>query len=210
MNVATGEHTELALGLAFKHWMAKNESARTVFRPEGFESTASANLFDVGAVVTVNLDASGWRVRPMFGLSLLNMGPDSEFVHSTSSTPPPTWFKYGVTTQVESPHVMLGAASVPTVSATLNFQGSHGLEEQPPVWGIGAEIALVQAIFVRWGRRMDDNMHLPISMWGAAIGIPAGAVRMRLEYANLSAPTGYLDPNNDEFGITFVYLFDGE
>jgi hypothetical protein len=105
--------------------------------------------------------------------------------------------------------VELGAASVPTVSATLNFQGSHGLEEQLPLWGVGAEIALVQAVFVHWGRQTDDDRHQSISMWGAGIGLPKGRTYSRLEYANSPMLDNRLAPNVDHFGFTFIYLFDG-
>jgi hypothetical protein len=213
MNVATGQHTELALGLAFKHWWAKDEFTHPIFVPGGTDYTggeSSANLFDVGAVVTVNLDASGWRVRPMVGLALVNMGSDIEHHYRSSSLSPPSWFKYGVTAQVESPHVTLRTASVPTITATLNVQGNHGLEEQRPFWGIGAEIAVVQAIFVRWGRHVDDHSHDPTSMWGAAVGIPKGRALLRFEYANSVRPEAWFASNVDNFGFTFVWLFDSE
>jgi hypothetical protein len=212
MNVEVGEHTELALGLAFKHWWEKVEYERTIWLPDGAISDreSSANLFDVGAVVTVNLETSGWRVRPMAGISLVNMGPDIKREGSTRSLPPPSWFKYGVTAHVESPHVTLGRASVPKMMATLNFQGNHGLEEQKPYWGVGAEVAVVQSIFVRWGRGMDDYSHEPISMWGAAFGIPRERTLLRIEYSNTKRPGGWFAYNVDRFGFTFVYLFDGE
>jgi hypothetical protein len=135
MNVEVGKRTELALGFAFKHWWDKYDNPRTVFLPEGTGRPTyeySANMFDAGAVVTVNLDASGRRVQPMLGLAVLNMGSDLETIYDSTRTgvPPPTWFKYGVTAHVESPHINLRGASVPSIAATLNFQGTHGLEEQ--------------------------------------------------------------------------------
>jgi len=209
MNVEMGKRAELALGFAFKRWWDKYDNPRTVFLPEGTGRPAgdhSANMFDAGAVVTVNLDASGWLVQPMLGLAVLNMGSDIEISYDSTRTsvPSPTWFKYGVTAHVESPHITLRAASVPTIAVTLNFQGTHSLEKQQPFWGIGAEIAVVQTVFVRWGRRMDDDRHGPAAMWGAAVGIPHNRARLRIEYAHTDRS------RSDKFGFTFVYLLGGE
>lgn len=101
----------------------------------------------------------------------------------------------------------VGSTDMPPVAVTLNVDGKHGLNEQRPTWGVGAELAAMQLIFIRWGQRMDDFYHYPQTTWGAAIGVAAGSVRARLEYANLHS-TAYAW-NLDKFGFTFVWLFGG-
>jgi len=206
-NTTISEGVDVAFGIAYKRLNLNYGPVEFSTPPEPLE--VSANMLDVGAVVSWLSEAAGWRVRPAAGLALVNQGPDIDFGDGNSD-PLPTWVKYGVTVQVDAPAVTLGSADVPSLSATLNVDGKHGLNEQLPMWGVGAEFAAMQMIFLRWGQLMDDYHHVPETTWGAAIGIPTRSVRLRIEYANFTGVGPWALTNTDKFGFTFVWLFGGE
>ncbi len=194
------ERVEAALGAAYKYWAWKSLDV-------------SANMFDFGAVVSTALAASDWRVEPAVGMAVVNSGSDVEFEEIDASDPLPTWLNYGATVRVDGPMVTLGSALVPTLSATLNVDGKHGLSHQDPRWSFGSEISFLQVIFVRWGRRIDDHWRIPETTWGAAIGVPVGPVRARVEYAHISkqySQWSYYETGRDKFGLIFSYRFGEE
>jgi hypothetical protein len=203
-NTTFSDGVALAFGIGYKRlWLNYGPVEYT----SGQETTEiSGNMIDVGAVLSWFADADGWSVRPAVGLALVNQGPDIE-VDEGMTDPLPKWFNYGVTVQVDAPTVTLGSADVPSFSATLNVDGKHGLNEQRPFWGVGAEFAAMQMIFIRWGQLIDDFYHSSRTTWGAALGIPAGSVRVRIEYANYTGPGYWTIRNIDKFGFTFVWLF---
>ncbi|MCP4247457.1 MAG: hypothetical protein GY778_10455, partial [bacterium] len=203
-NMTLSDGGVVAFGIAYKRLSLKY--APVQYTSDTQPTEVSSNMYDVGAVVSWFADAAGWWVRPAVGLALVNQGPDIEFGNDQTD-PLPRWFNYGVTVQVDAPPVTLGSTAVPSLSATLNFDGKHGLNEQRPTWGVGAELAAMQMIFIRWGQLMDDFYHVPQTTWGAALGIPAGSVRVRLEYANFTGIGPWALVNVDKFGFTFVWLF---
>jgi hypothetical protein len=205
-NTTISEGVDVAFGIAYKRLSLNYGPVQ--YSPDPEPAELSENMLDVGAVVSWFADAAGWRVRPAAGVALVNQGPDIDFGDGRTD-PLPTWINYGVTVQVDAPTVKLGSTDVPPVSAALNFDGKHGLNEQRPTWGIGAEFAAMQMVFIRWGQLMDDLYHVPQMTWGAALGIPARSVRVRLEYANFIGLGPWTLRNVDKFGFTFVWLFDG-
>jgi hypothetical protein len=201
-----GERSHVALGLGVKRWTAHFPPAQFTTGESNLDF--SANMVDVGAVVSTVMDAGDWRVQPSVGLACVNLGSDIE-VSPEQKDPLPSKFNYGVTMRVAGPEAALGSATVPTVSAVLNIEGIHGLNEQRPTWGFGSEVAFMDAVFLRWGRRVDDHDRAAFSAWGIALGVPLGHFRARLDYANrwssaLWGGTVALD----KFGATVVWLFD--
>jgi hypothetical protein len=205
-NTTVSDGVELAIGLGYKRLALDYGAVAFSSGTDLRESTA--NMFDAGAVMTWSAEAGDWSVRPAAGVALVNYGDEIDFGGGFSD-PLPTWFNYGVSVQVDAPTVTLGSTDVPSVSATLNVDGKHGLNEQRPLWGVGAEFAAMQMIFIRWGQRMDDRYHESQTTWGAALGLPAGAVRLRLEYSNFTGLGPWSIVNIDKFGFTFVWLFGG-
>jgi len=193
-----GGRAHVSLGLAFKRWTA--HYVEVVYQPVGFKMDRSASMFDVGTVVSTDAEAGDWRVQPALGVAWVNLGSDIDA--GLREDPLPSRFQYGVSTRVVGPDVVLGSASVPAVSATLNIDGIHGLSGQDPTWGFGTELAFMDAVFLRWGRRVDDREREPFSAWGVGLGLPLGHLRARLEYANI-------DEMRDKFGATVVWLFGG-
>jgi len=205
------ERVEVAVGAAYKYWawdLGPNSFVPDSLVPDMSALDLSANMFDFGVVVSTVLDASDWRVKPAVGVAVVNSGSDVEVDDTSESLP--TWLNYGATVRVEGPMVTLASASVPSLSATLNVDGRHGLSHQDPRWSFGSEISFLQVIFVRWGRRIDDHWRLPETTWGAAIGVPVGPVRARLEYAHVSklySQWTYYAADRDKFGLVIAYRF---
>ena len=198
-STAIEDRFRVALALGAKRWTG--DYAAEAFFVDPDSGRFSANMLDVGAIVSTVMDAGDWRVQPSVGLACVNLGSDIE-TPATQNDPLPSKFNYGVSMRVLGPEVALGSATVPTVLATLNIDGVHGLNGQDPMWRFGSEVAFVDAVFLRWGRRVDDRYRWQTSTWGIALGVPAGKIRARLEYANF-------DETRDKFGATVVWLFDG-
>lgn len=186
----------LALGIAYKRLSADGYNY-----PNFADPSPSGYMFDFGSALSKRVAVTDWSVTPGLGLSAVNVGPDLG-----GSIPLPKWFNYGVSARVESPVVALGSANVPAVSATFNFDGAHGLDEQKPEWRFGSELAFLEVVFLRWGRRIDDELHRPAETWGVALGAPLGSARVTIDYANRS--DYYLAPTTDMFGFTFVWNWD--
>jgi hypothetical protein len=202
MATTLGERVEWALGAAYKHW---NQTG---------PSDPSAGMFDIGTVVSTSVDASDWSVRPAVGLSAVNLGPDIEYDREAyrDKEPLPSWFNYGLGVCVEGPVVALGSADVPAVSATFDFDGKHGLNEQHPQWGVGYELSLVQIASVRWGRRFDDHDRYHRDTWGVALGVPLGSIRARIDYTSIGYGYGsyysYSPGTQDVFGVSLAWLYE--
>ena len=204
------ERVEVAVGAAYKYWAWQYDPLSSV--DESLVPDISANMFDFGAVVSTVVGASDWRVEPAVAMAVVNSGSDVEV--EDYSEPLPTWLTYGTTVRIEGPNVTLGAVTVPALSATLNVDGKHGLSHQDPRWSFGSEISFLQVVFVRWGRLIDDHWRIPQTTWGAAIGVPVGPVRARVEYAHVSKAYSqwtYNAPDRDKFGLVLAYHFgEGE
>lgn len=201
MATTLGERVEWALGAAYKHWS------------ETGPWDLSEGMFDIGTVVSTTVDASDWSVRPAVGLSAINLGPDIEYdMQPPYKEPLPSWFNYGLSVCVDGPVVALGSVDVPAVSATFDFDGKHGLNEQHPQWGVGYELSLMQIASVRWGRRFDDHDRRHVNAWGVALGVPLGPVRARIDYASIGYHYGsyysYSLGTQDVFGVSLAWLFD--
>jgi hypothetical protein len=206
-SMAFAEFWQVALGVTYKRWTKTFDEVATTTGP--VPGGYATNMFDVGAVLSSGVDAGEWSLEPALGVALVNMGPEIDY--RTGSYPPPSWLNYGVSVRVAAPRVALGSASVPTVSAVLNVDGKHGMEEQHPRWAFGSEVGLLEAIFLRWGRQIDDWRRTTVTTWGVAAGVPVGRLRARLEYANLRrAGTNIYEGavHTDKFGATVVWLFD--
>lgn len=160
-----------------------------------------ANLFDLGMVVSTDVPADDWTLTPALGIAVVNMGNDLEFDDGRSD-PLPAWFNYGVSARIEGPTVALGSRDLPVMSATVNVDGSHGLNEQRPEWSFGTEIALVDVVYLRWGREIDDYRRNLVTTWGAGFGVPVGPFCMTLDYAGRAHFN-----NTDQFGVTVVWNF---
>lgn len=196
-----------AAGAAIKQWTADYAFEAPILGPEANPRDLSETAADVGAVVSSTVDASDWRLRPAIGVAFVNLGPDSTDTGWGQKAPFPAWFRYGFSVRVEGPVVKMGSFAAPVISGTLDFDGNHGLNEQDPYWGTGYELALMEILSVRWGRRFDDHYHDPLETWGIALGVPVGPVRARVDYAArtwLSAP----DISRDVFGVSLAWLFD--
>jgi hypothetical protein len=156
-------------------------------------------------------------VRPAVGIAAVNLGSDIEWEFGIYSDKErlPKWFNYGASVRIDGPLVTLGSVDVPALSATLDLDGNHGLNEQRPQWGFGYEVALMEIASVRWGRRIDDNDRTPADTWGVGLGVPVGPVRARVEYAQVSWTywSSFYDPphrtSRDIFGVTLAWLFEG-
>jgi hypothetical protein len=203
---AAGERGTWALGVGIKRLSLEYAPAEFVVgEPETRDD--SVTMLDLGFVLSTVVDASDWKVRPALGLAAVNMGSDIEFEidGEKREDPLPSWFNYGVSVRIDGPLVTLGSIETPSITSILNVDGNHGLNDQRPRWGFGYEISLMQIIFARWGRRTDDRFHRAEETWGVALGIPAGPLRARLEYAN-DAPY-YAYGSGDTFGATLVWMF---
>jgi hypothetical protein len=194
-----GEDIEWAAGAAFKR--VSIDYAPSSITTDTIPSKATSGAFDIGTVVSKTIDASDWRVRPAVGLSVVNLGPDLEFDNRAVKDPLPSWFRYGIGVRIDGPVVDLGSVGVPVIAGTLDFDGSHGLNDQHPYWGFGYELAFLQIASARWGRRIDDHDRTPVDTWGVALGVPAGPVRARVDYATSSY-------RRDVFGVSLAWLFD--
>jgi hypothetical protein len=170
-------------------------------------------IFDIGAIVGTDMDASDWSVHPAVGAAVVNMGSDIEYDDIDEKDPLPTWFNYGVSVRVDAPEVQLGSNSVPALSATINLDGKHGLNEQRPRFAFGYELTLIDVLFARYGRQTDDRYHAAGETWGIGLGAPVGPLRAVAEYTNtryayFSYPYSYASFQHDLYGFTLVWLFD--
>lgn len=201
-----GKRVEWAFGAALNRLSLDYAPAEVVVgHPKPAE--ASVAMFDLGAVVSTVVDASDWRVRPALGLAAVNIGSDIEFDDRDQDDPLPMWFNFGVSVRVDAPNVTLGSTETPAATATINVDGNHGLNNQPLHGAFGFELALMQIISVRWGRRIDDRYYSGEQTWGIALGVPAGSFRARLEYASKDDQKTY--GSGDVFGFRLVWIFDG-
>lgn len=200
-----GEHAEWAIGAAFKRWSGTYFES---FVPNPGPLDVSAGMFDIGAAVSTAVDASDWRVRPALAVAAVNLGSDIDVPDQAEGIRLPSWFRYGTTVIVDGPLATLGAATVPTLSATMNLDGLHGLEDQRPEWRFGFELEFLRVAAIRFGRMIDDHDRTPAETWGVALGLPAGRFRARVEYASVEYGSDYIYAEKDKFGVMLAWLFD--
>ena len=154
--------------------------------PEGF-------AFDIGATAAVPTSFSGWMVTPALALAYVNFGGEIDVGDYYEPDPFPARIHAGVSVRVDGPDVALGSARVPLLSFVNNIDLTDRLHGESYSWGMGAELAVLQVLFLRAGMEDEQNESNEVdpAAWSIGIGVPVGPFRARFDYArvrNLEEP----------------------
>ena len=183
MATRVGDRVDLRLGVAGKRFWA--EYAPAQFTQNVFEANPAWRACDVGTVVAVPTDVAGWAVTPALGFAYVNFGGEIDF--EDDSDPFPARLHYGASIRVDGPGVAVGPARVPLLSFVQNVDAVDRLHGDSYSWGMGAELAVLQILFLRAGTSDEqDEYDFDQSAWSIGIGAPVGPLRARFDYARVS------------------------
>lgn len=195
------ERWELRTGIAAKQFRANYAPDEFVVGAGDGEFDAFA--FDAGITFARRAVVSEWSVTPAFAVAIANAGPDID-AGFDSDDPLPTRLHFGSSVAIQSPTVHLLSADVPIVALVYNLEAVERFHGDEFSWGIGGELAIVQALFVRAGVSDYENRfvydHSEVSGWGIGFGIPAGPLRARFDFARSS---GF---DEDQFGFELDWM----
>lgn len=179
------ERVDLRLGAAAKRFWAEYSPAQFTQSPEISELDGIA--FDVGTAAAMPLDYSGWTVTPALAFAYVNFGGEID-VPEGNSDPFPARLHYGANVRVDGPATKIGSAHVPLISFVQNVDAIDYLHGDSWSWGMGAELAVVQILFLRAGvmdDQADPNSDGDYSAWSVGAGVPVGPVRARFDYGRV-------------------------
>jgi hypothetical protein len=200
--VALSDSWDLRIGAAGKRWTANYGPAQFGGGPP-YEFDAFA--FDVGATLALRTTLEAWSVMPAAAVAIVNAGPDYD-TPDFGSDPLPTRFHFGASVRVDSPTRRILGADVPVVAMVYNTEAVERFHDEDFSWGIGAELAVMQILFVRAGvsdYKEEDEFDQPVTVsgWGFGLGVPAGRIRARFDYTKTNT-----DFDDDKFGFAVDWL----
>jgi hypothetical protein len=182
MGFHASETLEFRLGGGAKIWRAHfpgpdvSSEGSTLLK---FDATS----FDAGLAVSLHERYGAWNITPSFAAAIIDAGQDIEDPNG-GSEPLPTRLNAGASVRIESSPVDVLSAHVPLVAVVCQADGIKPIHDDLE-WGIGTEIAVAQMLFLRNGVRRyarTSGDDVTYASWGAGVGIPAGGLRMRVDY----------------------------
>lgn len=187
-----GDTFEFRFGAAAKIWRAH------------FDQEFSATSFDAGFAIDIHERYGAWNITPTFAASVLDMGQDIQ-VHEDTD-PLPTRVNFGAAIRVESAPCEILSARVPLLAVVCQAEGIKAVDNDYDghEWGIGNEIAIAQILFLRNGvrRYVNSDSSPTYASWGVGAGIPAGPLRLRVDYARQSN-----EFDRDHLDVLFELVF---
>jgi hypothetical protein len=195
-----GDGHEWRVGFAEKRFWAAypvsvDTNSITIDRPQTY-------AFDIGATVAFRIPVKDWNVIPSLALAWVNQGADISSDFTDRSEPLPTRLHYGGAVQIDSKTISLRGADVPLVSIVANVDAADHMHNNGLfTWGLGAEIGLADALFVRSGFTSDpgEDDDRSSNAWGIGVGLP-GTALVRFDYAHTS---NAFEP--DIYGVIFAW-----
>lgn len=181
---------------------------------EGTAGKGSTVAFDVGLIAMLEVPGlpNGVRIAPSIGFSALNLGADIKFENTDQAAALPRNYRMGIGFRAESPSAkdiddMLGTR-VPIGAVSVNFDiiedEVHELKSLD-YWGAGTELALLQALFLRYGYVFDDIGNIEGSTFGVGLGLKLQKIWGRIDFASVPQPQE-LD-RVEKFGFSGGFVF---
>jgi hypothetical protein len=191
-------------------WIDLAPAAATPHRQPG---NGSGVAFDAGLLAMVDVPGlpGGARIMPSIGLSFLNLGRSITFIDPDQAAPLPKNYRVGIGVRVESPSLkeiddMLGTRiPIGTVSVSYDIIDNrlnreercvaydsaliHCIASEKPKsfdnWGLGAEFAILQALFLRYGYVYDEDGNIKGSTYGLGLGLKLKMIWGRIDIASV-------------------------
>jgi hypothetical protein len=185
---------ELGLGLAIKWYPVPLVS--------GDQETA--NLKDVGSLLSVRAyQNNDYLATARFGFSYMNIG-DAVFDPALGNVDISERRRWGISTEFRAHSLVdlpISASRAITFAFNFDVETESGTKEDRTGYYSGAEIGVVDAIFIRAGyvdgARAQNAKN---ASFGLGLGAAVGAFRARADYARWPI---YRDAYIDVFGLSF-------
>jgi hypothetical protein len=176
-------------GVSVKFW--KGDFAPAEATMEKLEGVGNTKAIDIGFRVGIKfLEETGYLLSPALGVSYSNMGTAISFIDVEQEDELPRMLRLGFGLRFETPpsaemQDLLGA-ELPTLSVSVNFDVTEDrASDRSNIYGVGAELALVQTCFVRLGYIMDDDENINGTTLGAGLAITREFLQAGFDYARV-------------------------
>lgn len=162
--------------------------------------------YDLGMFFKTIIDLpDGFTLAPAFGLSILNLGENKEYL-----SPLPEQLHVGIGLRLAG----FGSARIdeilhrktPVLTLAGNFEiNREQILDKSTIYGYGFEVGLIQALFLRIGYYDHEDGHTEDITYGIGTGITYGRIRARFDYARVpqAEDLDYIDKYGGSVGVFF-------
>jgi len=205
-------HYDFAAGFTYADWTEELTSDSSGFYPA---SSGSATRYDFGFRLGATFAAGSWQLVPAIAFARRNTGDPATYDRYDDDEPITTDY-IGISFAAQGPTQVIFGNEVPIVALLLNFDVRKTDENEPygwDIWGVaatktalygGAEAAIAQVAFFRFGVRAPDDFDPRILTMGLGLGASLESVRFRVDYSPYPLSVTKLEDFDRENKFSFL------